>query len=158
MTQVSLDEIETTALKYLNAHGHAAIALRAAKDCAWLQAVGYAGLQILTEAVADTVQTADIEKDLMGLDLHHVSCVFLADKIGSLYTEHGRMFLRNVRHGLYLVPMSVHGNFGIGCPVDPGFALGGERTKNPYPEKLNLAMRDGIAIDDELWSTVKMGA
>ncbi len=37
---------------------------------------------------------------------------------------------------LYLVPMSVRGGYGIGCPVDPNFALGGERLKNPYPEKI----------------------
>lgn len=158
MTQVTLDDIEAGALNYLNAHGHAAIAVRAAKDCAWLQAVGYAGLKILTEAVTDTVQTAQIDKDLLGLDLQNVSCVFLADRIGSLYAEHGRMFLRNVRHGLYLVPMSVNGNFGIGCPVDPGFALGGERTKNPYLEKLSLAMRDGVTIDDDLWSAITRAA
>jgi hypothetical protein len=105
----------------------------------------------LTEAVADTKQHASLEKDLMGLDLQEVSCIFLADQIAEIYAEHGRMFLRNVRHGLYLVPMSVRGNFGIGCPVDPAFALGGERTKNPYVEKLEVAERDGLNIDDELW-------
>jgi hypothetical protein len=153
--QCSLDEIETVANKYLRHHGHEAIAARAAQDCAWLQAVGYPGLKILTEAVSDPAHSATLEKDLMGLDLQNISCVFLADDIAKLYAEHGRMFLRNVRHGLYLVPMSVSGNFGIGCPVDPGFALGGERTKNPYPEKIEIAKRDGVTIDDELWHSLK---
>jgi hypothetical protein len=149
--QVTLGEIETRAQQFLVKQGHDALAARAAKDCAWLQAVGYPGLTLLTEAVADATQDAPLEKDVMGLDLQNVSCVFLADRIAALYAEHGRMFLRNVRHGLYLVPMSVHGNFGIGCPVDPAFALGGERTKNPYTEKIESAQRDGVSIDDDLW-------
>jgi hypothetical protein len=149
--QVGLRDIEERARTFMVTHGHGPIAARAAADCAWLQAVGYPGLKLLTEATADTIQTVALEKDLMGLDLHEVSCVFLADQISTLYAEHGRMFLRNVRHGLYLVPMSVRGNFGIGCPVDPAFALGGERTKNPYTEKIELAERDGVTVDDDLW-------
>jgi hypothetical protein len=156
--QCSLEDIETAAHDFIVRHGHKEIALRAAKDCAWLQAVGYPGLKILAEAVADPMHTATLQKDLMGLDLQNISCVFLADDIAKLYAEHGRMFLRNVRHGLYLVPMSVSGNFGIGCPVDPGFALGGERTKNPYPEKIDAAKRDGVMIDDELWQAIKASA
>jgi hypothetical protein len=154
---VGLTEIENGARAFMISHGHVNLADRAARDCAWLQGVGYPGLKILTEAVADPVQVATLEKDALGLDLQNVSCVFLADQIATLYAEHGRMFLRNVRHGLYLVPMSVHGNFGIGCPVDPGFALGGERTKNPYPEKLGLAARDGVTVDDVLWSSFTAG-
>lgn len=153
--QVSLTEIEHAAQGFLVSHGHASIAERAARDCAWLQATGYPGLQILTEAMADPVHSVLLEKELMGLDLQQVSCVFLADDIAALHAEHGRIFLRNVRHGLFLLPMSVHGNFGIGCPVDPGFAFGGERTKNPYPEKIIAAERDGITVDDALWSIFK---
>jgi hypothetical protein len=149
--QVDLKDIEVRAHSLLVARGNSSIASRAAADCAWLQAVGYPGLKLLYEATSDLVQTAALEKDLMGLDLQDVSCVFLADQIADLYAEHGRMFLRNVRHGLYLVPMSVRGNFGIGCPVDPAFALGGERTKNPYTEKIETAQRDGVAVDDDLW-------
>lgn len=149
--RVDLRELETCAHSHLTSRGHSTIATRAAADCAWLQAVGYPGLKLLQEAMSDSVQTATLEKDLMGLDLHDVSCVFLADEIASLYAEHGRIFLRNVRHGLYLVPMSVRGNFGIGCPVDPAFAFGGERTKNPYTDKIEIAQRDGVDVDDDLW-------
>jgi hypothetical protein len=149
--QVDLKDVEVRAHSLLVARGHSTLAARAAADCAWLQSVGYPGLTLLLEAMSDPVQTATLEKDLMGLDLQDVSCVFLADQIADLYAEHGRMFLRNVRHGLYLVPMSVRGNFGIGCPVDPAFALGGERTKNPYTEKIEIAQRDGVAVDDDLW-------
>jgi hypothetical protein len=60
-----------------------------------------------------------------------------------------------VRHGLYLLPGSVLGNYGIGCPVDPAFALGGERHKNPYAEKRAAAARDGLDIDDALWLALK---
>ncbi len=156
--QVSFKDIEDAARAFLKSRDHRNIAERAASDCAWLEAVGYPGLKILTEAVSDSAQTAALEKDLMGLDLQQISCVFLADDIAKLYAEHGRMFLRNVRHGLYLLPMSVNGNYGIGCPVDPGFALGGERIKNPYPEKLDVAQREGVTIDDELWQSFKATA
>ena len=69
--------------------------------------------------------------------------------------KHGRIFLRNVRHGLYLLPLSVEANIGIGCPVDPAFALGGERHKNPYEEKLETALRDDVTVDDELWHALE---
>jgi hypothetical protein len=62
------------------------------------------------------------------------------------------LYLRNVRHGLYLLPFSVRANIGIGCPVDPSFALGGERTKNPYEEKLLAARQTGIFVDEDLWT------
>jgi hypothetical protein len=152
---LSLKDIEICAQAYLATHGHTSIAARAAADCVWLQAVGYPGLKLLAEATADQTQIATLERDVLGLDLQLVSCVFLADQIEALYAEHGRMFLRNVRHGLYLVPMSVRGNYGIGCPVDPAFALGGERLKNPYPEKIAVAERDGMEIDDDLWRSMQ---
>ena len=66
----------------------------------------------------------------------------------------GRAFLRNVRHGLFLLPFTVKANIGIGCPVDPGFAVGGERHKNPYGEKLALAAANGLDIDDAAWSAI----
>jgi hypothetical protein len=69
--------------------------------------------------------------------------------------QYGRLFLRNVRHGLYLLPFSVRANIGIGCPVDPSFALGGERTKNPYEEKLVAARQTGIPVPEPLWNQVR---
>jgi hypothetical protein len=152
---VNLIDVERCARRTLLARGYEAIVERVTADCTWLHAVGYPGLKLLAEALADEKQDTMLEKDLMGLDLQEVSCVFLADQIARLHAEHGRMFLRNVRHGLYLVPMSVRGNFGIGCPVDPAFALGGERSKNPYPEKIELAEREGVTIDDALWQSLQ---
>ena len=87
----------------------------------------------------------------MGLDLQNVSCVFLGPSVTGYVGSHGRIFLRNVRHGLYLLPLSVEANIGIGCPIDPAFALGGARSKNPYTEKLEIAARDGVTVDDALW-------
>jgi hypothetical protein len=127
----------------------------AARNCAWLEACGYPGIRLLLEAKGDAKRTLDLIPDAMGLDLQNVSCVFLGPQIAAHVAQHGRVFLRNVRHGLYLVPHSVEANIGIGCPVDPAFALGGERHKNPYSEKLEIAARDGVAVDDELWRTVE---
>lgn len=120
--------------------------------CAWLEACGYPGLNMLAEALADPVQDLERRRDAMGLDLGHVSCVFLAPIIMQSVAKDGRVFLRNVRHGLYLLPFTVRANLGIGCPVDPAFAVGGERTKNPYAEKLALAEANGIGVDPGLWA------
>lgn len=150
----SLSEIEAHARAALARHGHGDVADFAAPACAFLEGVGYPGLKLLAEALKDSVTTATLEKDLMGLDLQSVSCVFAGAQVERLQREHGRLFLRNVRHGLYLLPGSVHGNYAIGCPVDPGFALGGERTKNPYTEKLGLAAQNGVAVDDSLWQSL----
>jgi hypothetical protein len=120
----------------------------------WLEACGYPGLKLLKEALADPVQTPALKRDGLGLDLQDVSCVFLADQLNQYISDNGRAFLRNVRHGLYLVPDSVEHNYGIGCPVDPSFALGGERTKNPYDEKLALARLEGLSLDDEVWQQI----
>jgi hypothetical protein len=127
----------------------------AAKSCAWLEACGYPGLKLLLEARADERQSLALAPDAMGLDLQNVSCVFLGPVIAGHVATHGRVFLRNVRHGLYLLPLAVEANIGIGCPIDPAFALGGERSKNPYVEKLEIAARDGVDIDDELWRAVE---
>jgi hypothetical protein len=149
----SLPAIEAHAAQALAAKGFDLP--QAARSCAWLHGAGYDGLQYLAEALHDEKISADLEKDLMGLDLQHVSCVFIAEKVEALLAEHGRLFLRNVRHGLYLLPGSVMGDYGIGCPVDPGFALGGERHKNPYAEKLALATAEGVDVDDTLWVSVE---
>jgi len=127
----------------------------AARNCAWLEACGYPGIRLLLEARTDKRRALTLVPDAMGLDLQNVSCVFLGPEIAAHVAKHGRVFLRNVRHGLYLVPLAVEANIGIGCPVDPAFALGGERSKNPYSEKLELAARDGVAVDDELWRALE---
>ena len=120
--------------------------------CTWLEACGYPGLTLLAEALADPVRDFDPRRDATGLDLRQVSCVFLAPKIMAEVARGGRLFLRNVRHGLYLLPFTVRAGLGIGCPVDPAFAVGGERTKNPYAEKLALAEANGITVDEALWA------
>lgn len=124
----------------------------AAWAAVWLEACGYPGLKLLAEALADPVRDIELRRDAIGLDLDNVSCVFLAAKIMELVARDGRVFLRNVRHGLYLLPFTVRANLGIGCPVDPAFALGGERTQNPYAEKLALAEANGTSVDQGLWT------
>ena len=128
----------------------------AARNCAWLEACGYPGIKLLLEAKADERRTVNLVPDAMGLDLQNVSCVFLGPEIAAHVAKHGRIFLRNVRHGLYLVPLAVEANIGIGCPVDPAFALGGERQKNPYSEKLEIAARDGVDVDDDVWRALEL--
>jgi hypothetical protein len=128
----------------------------AAKNCAWLEACGYPGIKLLQEARADERRSLTFTADAMGLDLQNVSCVFLGPAIADHVATHGRVFLRNVRHGLYLLPLSVEANIGIGCPVDPAFALGGERSKNPYTEKLEIAARDGVAVADDVWHALEL--
>ncbi len=123
-----------------------------AQNAIWLEACGYSGLKILAEALEDGIRDHKLVKDALGLDLKNVSCVFLADKLCDYVIKNGRIFLRNVRHGLYLLPASVESGYGIGCPIDPAFALGGDRAKDPYAEKLEVAARDGITVDDEVWA------
>lgn len=130
------------------------VSRRSATSAAWLQACDYAGLSILLEAVNDERKSLQLERDAMGLDLHNVSCVFVADAVANEVRQHGRLFLRNVRHGLYLVPLSIASNWAIGCPVDAAFALGGPREKNPYVDKLAMAEQQGITVDEELWQAV----
>lgn len=150
----SLADVEAHARAALERRGRGVYADFAAPACRFLEGVGYPGLKLLTEALADAVQAAHLEKDALGLDLHGVSCVFIGAEVAALTRQHGRLFLRNVRHGLYLLPDSVTGNYGIGCPVDPGFALGGERSKNPYTEKLDAAARGGVEVDDTIWAAL----
>jgi len=121
----------------------------------WLEACGYGGLKILAEALADERRSLDLTRDVLGLDLQTVSCAFLAPAIMRDVRANGRAFLRNVRHGLYMLPFTVRENIGIGCPVDPSFAVGGERHKNPYGEKLDLAAAEGIEVDDALWAGLR---
>jgi hypothetical protein len=111
---------------------------------------------LLLEAREDARRSLDLVPDALGLDLQNVSCVFLGPQVAAHVAQHGRVYLRNVRHGLYLVPLSVAANIGIGCPVDPAFALGGERHKNPYSEKLEAAARDGVDVDDDAWRALEL--
>ena len=147
--RVSLDQIVNSAKRIIPEPE------MAARNCAWLEACGYPGIRLLLEARGDERRSVNLVPDAMGLDLQNVSCVVLGPEIAAHVAKHGRIFLRNVRHGLYLVPLAVEANIGIGCPVDPAFALGGERHKNPYSEKLEIAARDGVAVDDALWRAVE---
>jgi len=152
---VEFDDLSTAAARLLRENGSPDIAQDGGWACAWLQACGYPGLELLIEAITTTpveVRNPELSPDALGLDLRNVSCVFLARQLSLLVEERGRLFLRNVRHGLYLLPFSVRANIGIGCPVDPSFALGGERKKNPYEEKLLAARQTGVSVDDVLWS------
>jgi hypothetical protein len=126
-----------------------------AKNCAWLEACGYPGIKLLLEAAHDKIRVLDLQPDAIGLDLQNVSSVFLGPAIAKYVKANGRVFLRNVRHGLYLLPLSVTANVGIGCPVDPAFAYGGERSKSPYIEKLEIAARDGVTVNDQLWQNLE---
>ena len=120
----------------------------------WLEACGYTGFKFLGEALAEERQTLDLTRDVLGLDLDNVSCAFLAPAIMREVAANGRAFLRNVRHGLFMLPFTVKANMGIGCPIDPSFAVGGERHKNPYAEKLAEAQAQGLDIDDAVWSAI----
>jgi hypothetical protein len=116
---------------------------------------------MLDEALGDTPpesRSPALEPDVLGLDLNNISCVFTAPAVTALAREKKRVFLRNVRHGLYLLPFSVRENMGIGCPVDPSFALGGPRSKDPYSEKLALADTNGISVVDVLWQKLEAQA
>jgi hypothetical protein len=117
----------------------------------WLEACGYTGFKLLIEALSDETRSLDLKRDALGLDLHNVSCAYLAPAIMRDVKTNGRVFLRNVRHGLFMLPFTVQENMGLGCPVDPSFAVGGERHKNPYSEKLAAAESTGIEVTDALW-------
>ena len=123
----------------------------AAHAAIWLEACGYPGLQILRDALADPVNDLTIERIDNGLDLHNRSCVYIGQHVVDDILLHGRTPLRNVRHGLYLVPASVAHNLSIGCAVDVSFTFGGLRSKNPYQEKLNMATEAGVHFDSDLW-------
>ena len=154
--RANLDQIIAHAERALSSRVFSAETLDiTAKNCAWLEACSYPGIKLLLEAMADERREFDLLPDVMGLDLQNVSCVFLGPAVNHYVKIHGRVFLRNVRHGLYLLPLSVETNIGIGCPVDPAFALGGERHKNPYTEKLEIAVRDGVTVADDLWHALE---
>lgn len=121
---------------------------------AWLEACGYQGVALLAEALHGEQRPFELKRDALGLDLLNISCAFLGPRIVRDVAANGRVFLRNVRHGLFLLPFTVRANIGIGCPVDPGFAVGGERHKNPYAEKLALAAANGLDVDAAAWAGI----
>lgn len=158
---IPYDDLADAATRLLTEADLPDIAQECGQACAFLEACAYPGLALLFEALDTTPPEArhpDLVPDALGLDLGNVSCVFLAPRIAHLVEQQGRLFLRNVRHGLYLVPFSINANIGIGCPVDPAFALGGERTRNPYEEKLALALQNGIAVAETLWTRLQVEA
>jgi hypothetical protein len=118
----------------------------------WLEACGYGGIKLLAEALTDGARSHDLARDALGIDLQNISCAFLAPAIMRDVKANGRVFLRNVRHGLFMLPFTVRDNIGLGCPIDPSFAVGGERLKNPYAEKLALAEAAGLDIDETAWA------
>jgi hypothetical protein len=122
--------------------------------CAWLEACSYPGLRMLEEALQDARSNLVLQRDALGMDLDNVSCVFLGPAIAREVEAGGRVFLRNVRHGLFLLPFAVRNSVAIGCPIDPSFAVGGERTKNPYAERLAAVEAGGLTIAEETWKAL----
>ena len=155
---VSFDELRRAAFRALDGGGAApGIDDEVGWASAWLEAAGYPGIRMLGEALDETPRQSrrpSFALDAIGIDLRNVSCVFMAPTLVDLAKAQARIFLRNARHGLYLLPFAVRANIGIGCPVDPAFALGGAREKNTYTEKIELAARTGIAVDDVTWAKI----
>lgn len=143
---MTIPQIENLAAEAIGKRPHA---VRAPWACGWLEACGYPGLKLLREALSEPASEWQAKRDALGLDLANTSCVWIGDAVVADIREHGRAFLRNVRHGLYLLPFSVESHLAIGCPVDPAFALGGVREKDPYAEKL-AAAEAGIEIADDI--------
>jgi len=155
--RVTLREIEIQALAALEKQS-VAEAGAIAWACGWLEACGYPGIRLLLEALTDPPAPLALVRDPLGIDLGNRSCVRLAPAVIREVEQGGRAFLRNVRHGLYLLPFTVGANLAIGCPVDPAFAVGGERSKNPYGEKLAAAEAAGLDVDDRLWHELAAAA
>jgi hypothetical protein len=149
-TIANLERLIAARLKDLNHPGPQEIAWATI----WLEACGYTGLKFLAEALRDEQRILVLERDPLGFDLQNVSCAYLAPAIMRNVSSNGRVFLRNVRHGLFMLPFAVRANLGIGCPVDPGFAVGGERHKNPYAGKLAQAETNGLTVDDAQWNSL----
>src|ERR1700675_1310942 len=106
--RADFDQIVTLAGRALSLRGISMeIAGVAARNCAWLEGCSYPGLKLLLEALGDGQRDLILTPDAMGLDLKNVSCVFLGPAVNQYVKAHGRIFLRNVRHGFYLLPLSV---------------------------------------------------
>lgn len=119
----------------------------------FLESVGYPGLKLLAEAMEETRQDfmpPALAPEYGLVDTQNISCVYIAAQLNDLALQHGRIVLMQVRHGLFCVPFSVRHNYAIGCPIDPSFALGGEREKNPYLEKLAHSAETGIEVEESI--------
>lgn len=159
---VSFDEVRRVAFRALDGGGAApGIDDDCGWACAWLEACGYPGLTMLVEALDETPRQdrrPAYEINSLGLDLRHISCVFSAPALVDAAVARGRLFLRNVRHGLYILPFAVRAGIAIGCPIDPSFAVGGIRKNNPYTDKIAAAMQTGIAVDAAIWEKARAQA
>ena len=129
----------------------------AAHAAIWLEACDYPGLQILEDGMTDTRVDTAFARDQSGIDLRNMSCVKIGERVLNDVSLNGRTHLRNVRHGLFLVPASVMHNLSIGCAVDASFAFGGVRILNPYAEKLAMADEAGVHLDEALWTQLTRG-
>ena len=159
---MSIADVERVAAGALaKAGADSEVASEGGASCAWLEACGYKGIGMLLEALDETAperMRPALEVRLGGIDGGGVSAVFLAPELMKHAQAMGRITYRNTRHGLYLLPLAVKANIGIGCPVDPAFHIGGERDKNPYAEKLALAEANGLAPDPALWEALNRRA
>ncbi len=147
----SFDEIRRTANRALDANGAApGIAEECSWACAWLEAAGYDGLAMMADALDETPIEAR-QPSFRGaygiVDLGGSSAVFCAPGLVELAEAEGRVFANNVKHGLYVLPFAVRSDLSLGCPVDPGFAIGGKREKNPYRENIDAAIQNGLQVD-----------
>ena len=156
MPNMTTGAIETAALAALGGQNvPEGLAVEIAWACGWLESVGYPGLAMLAEALETTPPQArqpELSAQYGLVDTQNVSCVFIAPQLNQLALQHRRIVLMQAQHGLYCLPFSVRGNYGIGCPVDPSFALGGERDKNPYLEKLAKSAETGVEVAEETLS------
>ncbi|MDP4822934.1 MAG: hypothetical protein NWR47_03200 [Aestuariivirgaceae bacterium] len=150
MPNLSSGLIEEAALAALAPAGCApGVAQVSAWACGWLESVGYPGLSMLAEALETTPREGRqvaLSSEYGLVDTGNVSCVFIAAQLLDMARAQGRVVLMQARHGLYLLPFSVAQGIGIGCPVDPSFALGGVRERNPYLEKLARSAEAGIEV------------
>jgi hypothetical protein len=128
--------------------------LFAAHATVWLEACGYPGLKTLDEALAEGTPAFEMQRSESGIDCDHASCVFIGNQILQNVLTQGRVPLRNVRHGLFLVPASVEHGLSIGCAIDASFTFGGPRSQNPYAVKLAMADEVGVKLDDALWHKI----
>jgi hypothetical protein len=153
--KIAFDEVRRAAARALLAGGAApGVDEDSGWACAWLQAAGYDGVKLLVEAM-ETTPREERRPSLVFeygiVDLHNGSAVFSAPQVVDLAVAEGRVFFANVRHGLYALPFTVRAGVGIGCPVDPSFAIGGERKGDPYKERIAAAIEAGLDVPDEDW-------